>query len=97
MDDDENDKKSKAHMDTNATGKPKNLAWKDILACLEFKRRTPGRTKGIASPPSSYTATDYVPPKREYLPLEHLKAAVPEPDTSETPAPPQPSSGAACK
>ncbi|KAG2750156.1 hypothetical protein P692DRAFT_20874667 [Suillus brevipes Sb2] len=95
MDDDENDKKRKAHMDTNATGKPKNLAWKDILACLEFKRKTPGRTKGIKSPPSSYTATDYVPPKREYLPLEHLKAAVPEPDTSETPAPPQPSSGTA--
>jgi hypothetical protein len=97
MDDEKNDKKRKNHMDTNATGKPKNLAWKDILACLEFKRKTPGRTKGITSPPSSYTVTDYVPTKREYLPLEHLKAAAPEPDTSETPVPPQLSSGAACK
>lgn len=97
MDDEKNDKKRKAHMDTNATGKPKNLAWKDILACLEFKRKTLGRMKGIVSPPSSYTATDYVPTKPKYLPLERLKAAAPTPDTSETPAPPQPSSDAACK
>jgi hypothetical protein len=97
MDDEKNDKKRKAHMDTNATGKPKNLPWKDILACLEFKRKTAGRTKGITSPPSSYTATGYVPTKPKHLALEHLKAAAPEPDTSETPAPPQPSSGATCK
>ncbi|KIK41561.1 hypothetical protein CY34DRAFT_805934 [Suillus luteus UH-Slu-Lm8-n1] len=48
-------KKRKTHMDTNAKAKPKNLPWKDILACLEFKRKTSGRTKGITSPPPLYT------------------------------------------
>ncbi|KAG1859970.1 hypothetical protein C8R48DRAFT_253453 [Suillus tomentosus] len=64
--DEKRKKKRKAHMDTNATTKPKNLLWK-VLACIELKRKTPGRTKGIKSPPSSYTVTDYVPTKPEYI------------------------------
>ncbi|KAG2351547.1 hypothetical protein BDR07DRAFT_1385760, partial [Suillus spraguei] len=89
-DDEERKKKRNAHMDTNATEKPKNLPWKDVLACIEFKRKTPGRTKGINPPPPSYTVTDYVPTKPEYLPVDHLKAKDP-PGTSQTPAKQPPS------
>jgi hypothetical protein len=64
--DEKRKKKRKARMDTNATTKPKNLLWK-VLACIELKRKTPGRTKGIKSPPSSYTVTVYVPTKPEYI------------------------------
>ncbi|KAG1899990.1 uncharacterized protein F5891DRAFT_336077 [Suillus fuscotomentosus] len=78
--------KRKAHMVKNAKSNPKNLPWKDVLACIEFKRQTPGRTKGIKSRPSSYTVTDYVPTKPEYLPVDHLKAEVPAPGPSQTPA-----------
>ncbi|KAG1855233.1 hypothetical protein F4604DRAFT_2042436 [Suillus subluteus] len=49
-DDEKCKKKRKAHMDTT-TAKPKYLPWKGILACIEFKRKTPGRTKGINPPP----------------------------------------------
>jgi hypothetical protein len=83
-DDEKRKKKRKAHMDANATAKPKNLPWKDILACIEFKRKTPGRTKGINPPPPSYTATDYVPTKPEYLPVDHLKVEDPVPGPSKT-------------
>ncbi|KAG2149124.1 uncharacterized protein EDB93DRAFT_362196 [Suillus bovinus] len=62
-DDDQRKKRRKAHMDTNATVKAQNLRWEDVLACIEFKRKTPGRKKGIAPPPSSYAVTDYVPTK----------------------------------
>jgi hypothetical protein len=100
MDDEKNDakrkKKRKAHMDTNATGQPKNLSWKNILACLEFKRKTLGRMKGITSPPSSYTTTNYVSTKPEYLRVEHRKAEALMPNPSQTSAP-QPSSDTACK
>ncbi|KAG2149131.1 uncharacterized protein EDB93DRAFT_1337101 [Suillus bovinus] len=81
-DDEQRKKKRKAHMDTNATSKPKNLPWKDVLTCIEFKRKTPGRTKGIKLPPSSYTVTDYVPTKPEYLPVDHLKPGDPASDTA---------------
>ncbi|KAG1759900.1 hypothetical protein EDD22DRAFT_1051861 [Suillus occidentalis] len=87
MDDEKRKKRRKAHMDTNATGKPKNLSWKDILACLEFKRKTLGRTKGITSPPSSYTSTDYVPTEPEYLRVEHRKVEASTPDSSQTSTP----------
>ncbi|KAG2361983.1 hypothetical protein BDR07DRAFT_1408250, partial [Suillus spraguei] len=85
-DDTRYDTKRKAHMDTNATAKPKDLPWKDVLACIEFKRKTPGRTKGINPPPSSYTVKDCVPTKPEYLPVDHLEVKVPEPSPSQTPA-----------
>ncbi|KAG2075856.1 hypothetical protein BDR04DRAFT_1068788 [Suillus decipiens] len=85
-DDTRHDTKRKAHMDTNAMAKPKNLPWKDVLACIEFKRKTPGRTKGINSPPSSYTVKDCVPTKPEYLPVDHLNIEDPEPSPSQTPA-----------
>ncbi|KAG2104721.1 uncharacterized protein F5147DRAFT_263040 [Suillus discolor] len=75
-------KKRKAHMDTNATAKPHNLPWKDVLACIEFKRKT----KGIKAPPSSYTLTDYAPTKPEYLPVDHLRTAGPAPGPPQTPA-----------
>ncbi|KAG1865786.1 hypothetical protein DFJ58DRAFT_743145 [Suillus subalutaceus] len=92
MDDDNDDekrkKKRKAHMDANAMAKPQNLPWKDVLACIEFKRKTPGRTKGINPPPPSYTVTDYIPTKPEFLPVDHLKAGVPAPGPSQTPATP---------
>ncbi|KAG2071556.1 hypothetical protein BDR04DRAFT_1075264 [Suillus decipiens] len=88
--DDEREKKRNVHMDTNATEKPKNLSWKDVLACVEFKRKTPGRTKGIKPPPPSYGVTDYAPTKPEYLPVDHLKAKDP-PGTSQTPAKQHPS------
>jgi serine/threonine protein kinase len=85
-DDEKRKKKRKAHMDTNATAKPKNLLWKDVLASIEFKRKTPGRTKGIRPPPPSYTVTDYFPTKPEYLPVDHLKAQDPALDPSQIPA-----------
>ncbi|KAG1883292.1 hypothetical protein F4604DRAFT_1920496 [Suillus subluteus] len=78
--------KRKAHMDTNATAKPKNVPWTDVLACIEFKRKTPGRTKGINPPPPSYTVADYIPTKPEYLPVDHLKTEDPTPGPSLTPA-----------
>ncbi|KAG2096083.1 uncharacterized protein F5147DRAFT_393285 [Suillus discolor] len=84
-DDEQRKKKRKAHMDTNATAKPKNLPWKDVLACIEFKRKITGRTKGIKAPPSSYPLTDYAPSKPEYLPVDHLRAADPDPAPSQTP------------
>ncbi|KAG2107959.1 uncharacterized protein F5147DRAFT_837161 [Suillus discolor] len=85
--DEEHDMKRKAHMAKNAKEKPPApLHWKDVLACIEFKRKTPGRTKEIKAPPSSYTVTDYVPTKPEYLPVDHLKAEVPTPGSSQTPA-----------
>ncbi|KAG2138136.1 hypothetical protein BD769DRAFT_1663701 [Suillus cothurnatus] len=85
-DDEKRKKKRKAHMDTNATAKPKNLPWKDVLASIEFKRKTPGRTKGIRPPPPSYAVTDYSPTKPEYLPVDHLKAEDPALDLSQIPA-----------
>ncbi|KAG1819909.1 hypothetical protein EV424DRAFT_917300 [Suillus variegatus] len=85
-DDEQRKKKRKAHMDTNATAKPKNLPWKDVLACVELKRKIPGRTKGIKAPPFLYTLTDYAPTKPEYLPVDHLRAADPAPAPSQTPA-----------
>ncbi|KAG2096079.1 uncharacterized protein F5147DRAFT_763590 [Suillus discolor] len=76
----------KARMVKNATEKPPApLPWIDVLACIEFKRKTPGWTKGIKSPPSSYTVTDHVPTKPEYLPVDHLKAQAPAPDPSQAP------------
>ncbi|KAG2096090.1 uncharacterized protein F5147DRAFT_641739 [Suillus discolor] len=93
--DEKHDTKRKAHMVKNAKEKPPaSLPWKDVLACIEFKRKTPGRTKEINPPPSSYTVTDYVPTKPEYLPVDHLKAEVPTPGPSQTPAT-QPASDAA--
>ncbi|KAG0699553.1 hypothetical protein DFH29DRAFT_1014269 [Suillus ampliporus] len=54
------------HMLRNATEKPiESLLWKDVLASVEFKRKS----KRLAAPPSSYTVKDYVPPKPEYLPV----------------------------
>ncbi|KAG2051453.1 hypothetical protein BDR06DRAFT_589489 [Suillus hirtellus] len=85
-DDEQRNTKLKAHMDTSATAKPNNHLWKDVLACTEFKRKTPGMTKGIKLPPSTYTVTDHVPTKPEYLPVDHLKAEVPTPSFSQTPA-----------
>ncbi|KAG2028775.1 hypothetical protein BDR03DRAFT_1063570 [Suillus americanus] len=79
-------KKRKVQMDTNATAKPKNLPWKDILACIEFKRKTPGRTKGINPQPPSYTLTGYVPTKPEYLQVDDLRAEDPTPGPSQAPA-----------
>ncbi|KAG2356842.1 hypothetical protein BDR07DRAFT_1422043 [Suillus spraguei] len=84
-DDTRHDMKRRAHMDTNAMAKPKNLPWKDVLACIEFKRKTPGRTKGINPPPSSYTVKDCVPTKPEYLPVDHLNAGHQAPGPSQTP------------
>ncbi|KAG1891819.1 uncharacterized protein F5891DRAFT_986520 [Suillus fuscotomentosus] len=43
------------------------------------KRKTPGRMKGINLQPSSYTATDYVPSKPEYLPVDYFDAEDPVP------------------
>ncbi|KAG1787721.1 uncharacterized protein HD556DRAFT_1448401 [Suillus plorans] len=79
-------RKRKAHMDTNAMAKPKNLPWKDVLVCIEFKRKMPGRTKGIDPPPCSYIVKDYVPTKPEYLPVDHLEAENLAPGSSQTPA-----------
>ncbi|KAG2134881.1 uncharacterized protein EDB93DRAFT_835296 [Suillus bovinus] len=86
-DNEKHDMKRKNHMVKNAKEKPPApLLWEDVLACIEFKRKTPGRTKGIKPPPSSYTVTDYIPTKPEYLPVGHLKAKEPSPDPSHTPA-----------
>ncbi|KAG1905121.1 uncharacterized protein F5891DRAFT_976669 [Suillus fuscotomentosus] len=85
-DDEQRKKKRKAYMDTNATAKPKNLPWQDVLACIEFKRKIPGRTKGINAPPSSYALTDYAPTKPEYLPVDHIRTAAAAPAPSQTPA-----------
>ncbi|KAG2130825.1 uncharacterized protein EDB93DRAFT_1331954 [Suillus bovinus] len=74
-DDERRIKQPKAHMDTNATVKAKNPPWKDVLACIKFKRKTPGRIKGIKKPPSSYAVTDYVPTEPEYLLVDHLKGS----------------------
>ncbi|KAG2051452.1 hypothetical protein BDR06DRAFT_589387 [Suillus hirtellus] len=68
------------HMVKNAKAKPKNLPWKDVLACIEFKRKT----KDIKSPPSSYIVTDHIPTKPEHLPVGHFKAEVPTPGPSQT-------------
>ncbi|KAG2051435.1 hypothetical protein BDR06DRAFT_588527 [Suillus hirtellus] len=95
-DDGQRQTRRKAHMDTNATAKPQNLPWKDVLACIEFKRKTAGRTKGIKEPPSSYTLTDYAPTKPEYLPVDHLRTADPAPAPPQTPAT-QTASDTACK
>ncbi|KAG1893861.1 uncharacterized protein F5891DRAFT_985493 [Suillus fuscotomentosus] len=81
-DDGQHQTRRKAHMDMNATAKPQNLPWKDVLACIEFKRKT----KGIKAPPSSYTLTDYAPTKPEYLPVDHLRTADPAPAPPQTPA-----------
>ncbi|KAG1895329.1 uncharacterized protein F5891DRAFT_984273 [Suillus fuscotomentosus] len=81
-DDGQRQTRRKAHMDMNATAKPQNLPWKDVLACIEFKRKT----KGIKAPPSSYTLTDYAPTKPEYLPVDHLRTANPAPAAPQTPA-----------
>ncbi|KAG1766866.1 hypothetical protein EV702DRAFT_785943 [Suillus placidus] len=86
-DDKKDDQKRKAHMVKNAMEKPPApIPWKDVLACIEFKRKTPGRTKGINPPPASYTVTDYAPTKPEYLPVDHLKVRVRPPGPSQTPA-----------
>ncbi|KAG2096095.1 uncharacterized protein F5147DRAFT_641750 [Suillus discolor] len=79
-DDTKDGQKRKDHMVKNAKAKAKNLRWKDVLACIEFKRKT----KEIKSPPSSYTVTDHVPTKPEHLPVGHLKAEVPTPGPSQT-------------
>ncbi|KAG2073282.1 hypothetical protein BDR04DRAFT_1095178 [Suillus decipiens] len=76
------DTKRRAHMDTNATAKPKNLPWKDVLACIEFKRKTDSKKPIKLSPHSSHKVNDYVPTKPEYLPVDHFKAPAP----SQTPA-----------
>ncbi|KAG2120529.1 uncharacterized protein F5147DRAFT_831813 [Suillus discolor] len=81
--DEKHDTKRKAHMVKDAKEKPPTpFLWADVLACIEFKRKT----KGIKAPPSAYTAADYVPTKPEYLPVDHLKAQSPAPDPSQTPA-----------
>ncbi|KAG1796282.1 uncharacterized protein HD556DRAFT_292111 [Suillus plorans] len=80
--DEKHDTKRKAHMVKDAKEKPPTpFLWADVLACIEFKRKT----KGIKAPPSAYTATDYVPTKPEYLPVDHLKAQSSAPDPSQTP------------
>jgi hypothetical protein len=92
------DTKRKAHMAKNAMAKPTvPFHWEDVLACIEFKRKTPGRKQGIKPAlPSSYKVKDYVPTKPEYLPVDHLKdddlAQVPS-QTPET----QPASDNTCK
>ncbi|KAG2346907.1 hypothetical protein BDR05DRAFT_997282 [Suillus weaverae] len=77
------DGKRKAHMDKNAMASPKNLPWKDILACIEVKRK---KKSGPAPPPSSYKVKDYVPTKPEYLPVDLPKVEDPAPGPSQTPA-----------
>ncbi|KAG1873195.1 hypothetical protein F4604DRAFT_1904115 [Suillus subluteus] len=68
------DEKRKAHMVKNAMAKPAApLPWTDVLACIEFKRKT-DRKKLIKPPHSSYKVNDYIPTKPEYLPVDHLKA-----------------------
>ncbi|KAG1805969.1 uncharacterized protein BJ212DRAFT_796838 [Suillus subaureus] len=85
-DDGKDDEKRKAHMVKNAMAKPPApLPWKDVLACIEFKRKT-GRKKSIKPPQSSYKVNDYVPTKPEYLPVDHLKTEDPAPGPSHAPA-----------
>ncbi|KAG1774429.1 hypothetical protein EV702DRAFT_535694 [Suillus placidus] len=84
--DENRNKKRKAHMDTKTTAKPKNVLWQDVLACIELKRKTSGRKKGIQPPPSSYKVEAYVPTKPEYLPVDHLKPQRPALCPSQTPA-----------
>ncbi|KAG2035198.1 hypothetical protein BDR03DRAFT_1012715 [Suillus americanus] len=73
----------KAHMVKNAMAKrPAPLPWEDVLACIEFKRKT-DRKKPIKPPHSSYEVNDYVPTKPEYLPVDHLKAEDPAPGPSQ--------------
>ncbi|KAG1888135.1 hypothetical protein F4604DRAFT_1080581 [Suillus subluteus] len=82
------DTKRKAHMVKDAMTKPPApLPWEDVLACIEFKRKTPGKKQGIKPlVPSPYNMKDYVPTKPEYLPVDHLKAEDPAPGPSQTPA-----------
>ncbi|KAG2049243.1 hypothetical protein BDR06DRAFT_1012346 [Suillus hirtellus] len=80
------DEQHKAHMDTNATAEPKKLPWKDVLACIKFKRKITGRMRGIKSSSSTYTVTDHVPTKPEYLLVDHLKADIPVQGPSHAPA-----------
>ncbi|KAG2092324.1 uncharacterized protein F5147DRAFT_779719 [Suillus discolor] len=77
------DEKRKAHMDKNAMASPKNLRWKDILACIEFKRK---KKLGSAPPPPSYKVKGYVPTKPEYLPVHHLQVEDLAPGPSKTPS-----------
>ncbi|KAG2032589.1 hypothetical protein BDR03DRAFT_903550 [Suillus americanus] len=78
------DEKRKAHMVKNAMAKPPApLPWKDVLACIEFKRKTDRKTP-IKPPHSSCKVNDYVPTKPEYLPVDHFKAEDPAPDPSQT-------------
>ncbi|KAG2035199.1 hypothetical protein BDR03DRAFT_535397 [Suillus americanus] len=81
------DEKRKVHMAKNAMEKPPApLPWKDVLASIEFKRKMPGKKKGIKLlVPSSYKVKDYVPTKPEYLPVDHLKSEDPTPGPSQTP------------
>ncbi|KAG2070795.1 hypothetical protein BDR04DRAFT_1053775 [Suillus decipiens] len=86
-DDKKNDEKRKAHMARNAMAKPTTtVPWKDVLASIEFKRKTSGKKKGIKlQVPSSYKVKNYVPTKPEYLPVDHLKAEDPAPLPSQIP------------
>ncbi|KAG2087336.1 hypothetical protein BD769DRAFT_484882 [Suillus cothurnatus] len=68
------DEKRKAHIVKNAMAKPPApLPWKDVLACIEFKRKT-DRRKPIKPPHCSHEVDDHVPTKPEHLPVDHLKA-----------------------
>jgi hypothetical protein len=68
------DEERKAHMVKNAMARPPApLPWKDVLACIEFKRKT-DRKKPIKPPHCSHKVDDHVPTKPEYLPVDHLKA-----------------------
>ncbi|KAG2352680.1 hypothetical protein BDR07DRAFT_1615549 [Suillus spraguei] len=85
-DDERDDTKRKVHMAKNAMAKPPApLPWEDVLACIEFKRKPPGKKQGIKPPLlSSYNVKDYVPTKPEYLPVDHLKAGCPASGPSQT-------------
>jgi len=62
----------------NAAAKPKaRLLWKDVLACIEFKRPN----KEFAQCPLSYEVAQYKPTNPEYRRIEH-----PVPDVSATAA-----------
>ncbi|KAG1779616.1 hypothetical protein EV702DRAFT_1194993 [Suillus placidus] len=86
------DKVDADHRVKDATTKPKDrVLWKDVLACIEFKRKSPkGRTEGVDLPPTSHKVKNYVPTKPEYLPLpvNHPKpddqAPAPAPGLSQT-------------
>ncbi|KAG1717241.1 hypothetical protein EDB19DRAFT_1923676 [Suillus lakei] len=86
-DDMKHDTKRKAQMVKNAMAKPPApLPWEDVLACIEFKRKPPGKKQGIKPPlPSSYGVKDYVPTKPEYLPVNHLKAPATQPASDTAP------------